>query len=95
MDFEDLQELALDKARTLGHTPAEWVAADEASASARRTTCTRCGMIGYVRREHGLIGMAGELLADRCPRADENPGLSSCPSGSVGRTRFERLDERR
>lgn len=71
MDVADLQEVAVQKSRALGHVLTEWARVDEGDAAAWRATCVRCAAVVYVRSESGLLGVAGTVLTDRCPGAGE------------------------
>jgi len=68
-DVLHLQELAVTKGTDLGHHVGGWELTDEGGASGWRATCSYCGAVVYIRREHGLSGIAGQLTVDRCPHA--------------------------
>ena len=72
MDVADLQEVAVQKSRALGHVLSEWASVGEGDASAWRATCVRCASVVYVRSESGLLGVAGPVLTDRCPVAGKD-----------------------
>lgn len=63
------QELAVAKATNLGHLVGGWELTVEDGGSGWRAICSRCGAVGYIRQEQGLLGVAGRLTLDPCPRA--------------------------
>jgi hypothetical protein len=71
VDVTDLKEVALRKSQALGHDLSGWVRVDDGDASAWRASCIRCGEVVYVRGESGLLGLAGTILTQPCPQADD------------------------
>jgi hypothetical protein len=67
-----LQELGASRARRLGHEVESWSPAGEPGVESWRAVCSRCGAAAYIRRERGMLGLAGSLAHERC---DDSAGL--------------------
>jgi hypothetical protein len=61
-------QAAARKATNLGHVLGAWAAPPGAEASARRSSCSRCERVVYVRAEGDLVGMAGRAIVEHCER---------------------------
>jgi hypothetical protein len=68
-DVLQLQELGMAKGSGLGHLVGGWEMTVEDGGAGWRATCSRCGAVVYIRQEHGLMGIAGQLILDPCPQA--------------------------
>jgi hypothetical protein len=64
--IDELCALVEDRARSLGHRLDQWQDAGEGMTTSRRTMCTVCGRVAYVRIEGGLLGAAGPACSEDC-----------------------------
>lgn len=72
-DVVQLQELAVARAERLGHVVGPWRPVDERDSQSWVANCEQCGAVAYVRREHGLLGIAGALCTDPCSKTPATP----------------------
>jgi hypothetical protein len=64
--LDELCRIASAAMQARGHVIELWVAPPGEEATARRAVCRRCGRSVNVRAEHGMTGVAGAALTERC-----------------------------
>jgi hypothetical protein len=64
--LNELCRVAEGAAKARGHELGQWQARRGEEERERRSVCSRCGRVAYVRLGGGMTGVAGAALMERC-----------------------------